>query len=236
MTAVPVTYSSALALTGWHVAGSDCAARWSARSDQTPPACGQGGAVAESTARSFSRDDTDADLVVRIAEGDHEALEQLYRRYRARLLAYLTPLTPDGATAEEVLQDTLLAIWRGAHSFQGRSTVKTWMYAIARRQTMSRLRRRSLTMVELDEQGAFHDRSLGPEDQALLALERQQLAALLGRLSRHHREALVLFFIDDLSYAEMAQVLQVAVGTVKSRLSNARRALARLAAVERPGR
>lgn len=175
------------------------------------------------------RDDAEALLLQRIAGGDRLALGELYSRYARQLFAFLGRLAPDAATTEELVQDTLLAVWRSAASFQRRSTARTWIYAVARRQAHNRLRRLTLTLVELDQAPALVDAAGGPEEQALATADRERLAGLLARLSVVHREALVLFFIDELTHAEMAEILDVPVGTVKSRLSNGRAALARLA-------
>lgn len=179
-----------------------------------------------------ARDDAECELLERVAAGEREALAELYHAYARRLFAFLGRLAPDAATAEELVQDTLLAVWRSAGTFQRRSTVRTWVYAVARRQAHNRLRRPALTLVTLDEAGPIPDDAATPEQHALRTAERDHLAGLLAQLSLVHREALALFFIAELSYAETAEVLDVPVGTVKSRLSNARRALARLAAAE----
>lgn len=170
----------------------------------------------------------DAELLGRVADGDRDALAGLYDRHRSALSVFLVRMVGDRALAEEALQDTLLAVWRGADGFEGRSSVRTWLYGIARRQAYTRLRRRGPQLVTLDPDAALADPAPTPEQVAVARADLAQLMALIGLLAPVHREALLLFFVDDLSYAEMAQVLEVPVGTVKSRLSNARRALAGL--------
>ena len=168
----------------------------------------------------------DADQLGRVAAGDRDALARLYERHRVGLGGFLTRMLGDPATAEEALQDTLLAVWRGAGAFEHRSTVRTWLFGIARRQAYTRLRRHTPVVTELPTDAALADPSPTPEHVAVARAEVTRLMGLIGRLAPVHREALLLFFVDDLGYAEMAEVLDVPVGTVKSRLSNARRALA----------
>jgi RNA polymerase sigma factor (sigma-70 family) len=178
------------------------------------------------------RDAVEVALLERIAAGERTGLVELYTAYSTRLFAFHGRLAPDAATAEELVQDTLLAVWRSAATFQHRSSVRTWIYAVARRQASNRLRKATLTVVALDQAGPLADDAATPEEHALHAADRDRLAGLLGQLSLVHREALVLFFLDDLTHAEMAEILDVPIGTVKSRLSNARWALVRLATAD----
>ena len=177
--------------------------------------------------------DPDRDLLDAIAGGEAAALTELYDRHGRALYGFLRRMTSDDLTAEELVQDTLLGVWRGAAGFEGRSSVRTWLYVIARRLAYRRMGRRALQLVELEAAGPLVDPGPTPEVAALASAQRDEIVALLDQLSLVHREALVLFFIDDLSHAEMAEVLGVPLGTVKSRLSNARRALAAL--VEQQG-
>lgn len=166
-------------------------------------------------------------LLHRIAAGDHGALVALYQRYQRPLFRYLLQLTPDRELAEEILQDTLVAVWKAAGEFQGRSSVRTWLIGIARRQAHNALRRPSPPVADpagLEEMEADDP---DPEAAALAAIDREALARALAQLAPLHREIIILTFVHGLSYQEMASVLDVPVGTVKSRLSNAKRALSR---------
>ncbi len=77
--------------------------------------------------------DEDERLARRIAADDRAALEELYDRYRRPLYGFLIGIAPDAATAEEILQDTLVAVWQGAARFEGRATFRQWLFAVARR-------------------------------------------------------------------------------------------------------
>lgn len=152
-------------------------------------------------------DDSDARLLRGMAAGDEDSLSALYRRHGAQLFTFLHRLTGSESAAEEVLQDTLLAVWRGAASFEGRSSVRTWMYVIARRLAYRRLGRRELQLVDLEASPPVVDPGPTPEAIVIAHATRDEIEGLLSELSLIHREALVLFFVDDLSHAEMAQVL-----------------------------
>lgn len=179
--------------------------------------------VSERFADDNSR--TDEHTVARIAAGDRQALTQLYLHHRQALFSYLLQLTPDYGLAEELMQDTLVAVWRSAHTFEGRSSVRTWLIGIARRQAHNTLRQRGLPLADLSELDDTPAADLEPEDAALASAARDELGEALGLLLPIHREVLALIFVHQLSYQETAQVLGVPVGTVKSRLNHAKRAL-----------
>jgi RNA polymerase sigma factor (sigma-70 family) len=164
-------------------------------------------------------------IIRRIARGDREALADLYARYQRTLFTYLLQLTPDHGLAEEILQDTLVAVWKSAGNFEGRSSVQTWLIGIARRQAHNTLRQRKLPPADETELAALASNEAEPETLALATLACDELADAFRQLAPLHREVLVLIFVQELSYQETATILDIPVGTVKSRLSNARRSL-----------
>ncbi len=168
----------------------------------------------------------DSALVARMARGHGEALGVLYSRHGQALYGYLLRLAGDRGVAEEVLQDTLLAAWRSAGGFEGRSEVRTWLFGIARRQAHNRLRGKRLEWVGLTEVPEVASVDPGPEAAVLAGADREQIAAAVRRIPGLHAEVLGLAFVEGLRYAEIATVLDVPVGTVKSRLSHAKAALA----------
>ncbi len=167
----------------------------------------------------------DAQLIKRIGQGDRQALSDLYARYQRVLFSYLLQLTPDYGLAEELLQDTLVAVWKSARSFEGRSSTLTWLIGIARRQAHNTLRQRRLPLVDLAEMETLSAPDLEPEEVALAGAARAELMEAFHQLVPVHREVLVLTFVQELSYQETATILGIPLGTMKSRLSNARRAL-----------
>jgi RNA polymerase sigma-70 factor (ECF subfamily) len=169
----------------------------------------------------------DAGLLRRIGQGDEDAMAAFYREHGQVVLAQVLLVAGDRVLAEEIVQDTMLAVWRGAGSFRGESSVRSWVIAIARRQTRDRLRRRRLRVV--DDAFLADQPSSGPGPE-VLALDRADLAEVMGairELAASHREVLGLVFGAGLSLPEVAGVLEIPVGTVKSRLFAARAALGR---------
>jgi RNA polymerase sigma-70 factor (ECF subfamily) len=172
-------------------------------------------------------EDPDLALLRRIATGDQEAIEDLYRRHSRLLLGQLRFMVDQPALAEEILQDTMLAVWKGARTFRGGSRVRTWLLGIARRQARDRMRRqRPLPMAD-SELALRPSPNPGPEAIAVERAEGRRMVAALRTLTPAHGEVLGLVFGADLSLAEVARVLEVPLGTVKSRLHAARAALSR---------
>ena len=121
----------------------------------------------------------DAELLRRIGRGDEDALAAFYRGHGRMVFAQVLLVAGERVLAEEIVQDTMLAVWRGAGSFRGESSVRSWVIAIARRQTRDRLRARRLRVVDdaflADQPGS----GPGPE---VMALDRAELAEVGGAI------------------------------------------------------
>jgi RNA polymerase sigma-70 factor (ECF subfamily) len=170
----------------------------------------------------------DVRLLRQIGQGDEDAMTEFYRRHGRVVLAQILLVVGERALAEEILQDTMLAIWRGAGAFRGESRARSWVIAIARRQARDRLRGRRMPVAGVAFLADQPSPGPGPE---LVALDRAELAEVTGAirdLAPVHREVLGLAFGAGLSLPEVADVLEIPLGTVKSRLAAARTALGRM--------
>jgi RNA polymerase sigma-70 factor (ECF subfamily) len=165
------------------------------------------------------------ELLARTGAGDRQALTELYTRYRGAVFAYLLRLTPDQHLAEDLLQETFVAAWKSAASYAGRSTVKTWLIGVAHRQAHNVLRRRPEQLAGEEELAQLVAADPQPEDAALAQASYEELLAAIARLSLAHRETLALAFGQEMPAAEIAEALGVPVGTVRSRLRDAKRRL-----------
>lgn len=172
--------------------------------------------------------DEERRIVARLARGEGRALEELYARFGHALFGYLLTLVTDRRLAEEVLQDAFVAAWRGAGAYRGESSVKTWLFGIARRRARDATRRREPAMVAEEAMEVLADPGLGPEEVSMIAARKEELTACVGRLASHHQEVLTLVLFHGLPYGEAAEVLGVPVGTLKSRLHGARKALGKM--------
>jgi RNA polymerase sigma-70 factor (ECF subfamily) len=173
-------------------------------------------------------DADDGELVRAVAAGDRAALATLYQRHSQVLLAQLALLTGDRMLSEELLQDTMLAAWRGAAAFRGESKVRTWLISIARRQARDRMRRPRLASVDDALLAQSPAAEPGPEQHVLGRAEARAVADAITSLGPAHREVLGLVFGAGLTMTEAAGVLEVPLNTVKSRLHAARAALTQL--------
>ena len=167
---------------------------------------------------------TDLDLIDAIADHDERSFDVLYHRYSVPLYNYILRLIHRPHVAEEILQEVFLAVWEGAGRFKGRAKVKTWLFRIAHYQAVSWLRRKREV---LTDDGELPDRPVPPrtESQVIASWQTDTVRTALDKLSPEHRAVLELAFFHEMSYAEIAEVLECPVGTVKSRMSYARRNL-----------
>jgi len=163
-------------------------------------------------------------LLTRIAAGDRAAFEALYRCYFPRLRRFLERVTRRPQMVEEILNDTMLVVWRKAESYNGQSKVSTWIFAIAFRKAMKALKR-------LDEP-IESDGSEGPPsvwsapERGLWQTElRDCLCRALALLSADHRAVVELTYYEGYGYREIAQIMGCPVDTVKTRMFHARRKL-----------
>ena len=178
--------------------------------------------------------DREAALVQRCATGDETASEELVAEHQRAVVKLATNLLGDREEALDLSQEVFLRVFRTIHRFRGQSSLRTWIYRIAVNQARNRhrfwRRRHRADQVSLDAHVAAHGDCLsGGEAGPDRVLAQKELAQRLERALDHlpfdQRTAIVLREVDGLSYDEIAYSLGVAVGTVKSRLTRARRAL-----------
>jgi RNA polymerase sigma-70 factor (ECF subfamily) len=164
----------------------------------------------------------DVFLLRRIAGGDELAFGELYQRYRGPIFNYVLRLIHEPKEAQDLLQEIFLAVWRGAYRFREQAQVKTWLYRIAHYQAVSWLRKhRSVTSFE-DVTGTRSDEY---DPIASESWQDDNVRKALNGLSSKHRAVLELAFVHGMAYKEIAQVVGCPVGTVKSRMCYALKAL-----------
>jgi len=177
-----------------------------------------------------SETSSDEMLIKRIARGDQLAMRTLFGRHRVPLYRWLMRLVGDEALAEDLLSDAFLDVWRQAAAFEARSSVSTWLLAIARYKALSARRRR--TDAELDEKVAstVADTADDPEVMLEKKTRAELLRHALARLSPEHGEVIDLVYFHGKSVKEVAEVVGIAEATVKTRMFYARKKLADLLA------
>jgi RNA polymerase sigma-70 factor (ECF subfamily) len=177
------------------------------------------GAAAEATS-------AEGELVARVARGDLGAFESLYRTYLPRLTRFLQQLTRRPHAIEEVINDTMLVVWRRAATYTGTSKVSTWIFAIAYRKGLKLLARFD-DPVEHTEDDALADDD-APEGSVMRRELHEALAAAMAQVSPEQRAVLELTYYHGCAYREIAEIMECPVDTVKTRMFHARRRLRQL--------
>ena len=171
---------------------------------------------------------SDEVLISRIANGDRLAMQVLFARHHVRVYRFVLRLVRNEATAEDLISEVFLDVWRQAAKFEGRSAVSSWMLSIARFKALSALRRKP--EYELDEETAeaIEDHSDDPE----VTLAKKDKGALLreamSALSVEHREVIDLVYYHEKSVEEVARIVDIPEATVKTRMFYARKKLSEL--------
>src|SRR5438093_1609335 len=174
-------------------------------------------------------------FVLRLKANEDAAYDELVRVYHASIFHVAYRMLGDSAEASDVVQEIFLKVFRNISGFKGEAALKTWIFRIAFSEILNRLRwwkrRHRFSTVSLDDQTngngsgpQYTVASTGPNPEQALQSKEQEAAIqqALGRLSREHRSIIVLRDIEGFSYNEIADVLGVSIGTVKSRLARAR--------------
>ena len=171
-------------------------------------------------------------LVSAARGGDLDAFEALVRLYEKRVFALTLRMCGNPEDAAEAAQETFLAAWQGLVFFRGDASFSTWLYRLASNACVDLLRRegrhRAAAGLSLDDEELnldVPDPARSPQDEAERREMREEIERGLASLSPEHREVLVLREIHQLSYDEIAETLDLDVGTVKSRISRGRKQL-----------
>ena len=172
----------------------------------------------------------DEALIAAVAAGEHGAMRALYNRHHVRVFRFVTRLVGNATTAEDIVSEAFIDVWRQADRFEGRATVSTWILSIAHFKVLSARRRRQY--VQLDEKVAetVADLACNPEE-AIMEMNRStQLRGCLTKLTAEHREIVDLVYYHDKTIEEVAEIIQVPKNTAKTRMFYARKRLAHLLA------
>jgi RNA polymerase sigma-70 factor (ECF subfamily) len=162
-------------------------------------------------------------LVRQVAAGDQQAFSILYDEYHLPVYNYILRLVHEPQVAEDLLQESFLALWQGAKNFREEAKVKTWLLRIAHHRSVSWLRR-SRPVWSLDDVAETTDDDQ-IEQQIFEDWEADRVRRALDQLSPKHQAVIELAFVHNLPYADIAAVLDCPIGTVKSRMSYAIRRL-----------
>ena len=163
------------------------------------------------------------ELIAKIAKKDQNAFQTFFYIYKNRLYYYFYKLLENQEDAEELTMETFFRIYRNAGTFRGESKVSSWVFGIARRVCLEHLKEknRSIKTLEIYEGDAVSEGSPINEDVELVR-------KAIEKLAPYEREVLFLAYYEELPYEDIAKVLDIPLGTVKSRVFNAKAKLKRI--------
>jgi len=171
---------------------------------------------------------TDEELVRKSKEDDERAFGELVSRYETKVYNLALRMVRNPEDAEDVLQDTFLRAYRGIKSFQGASTFSTWIYRITANSALMRLRKKQLPTVSIEDQDeretpvSIADWTPGPVERLLTQELQHEMDEAIEALPPEFRQVFILRDVEELSNAEVAEILDLSVAAVKSRLHRAR--------------
>jgi len=164
-----------------------------------------------------------SDLVEQLQSDDAEAFESLFNSYGKLVYRTAYLITGDRREAEDILQEVFVAVWKGRRTFDpAKGKFTTWLHRITVNECSRRHNRRRIAFLSLEQEEikGYCPRNPAelPEEIMISKEEYERLMAALGSLDTKHRSVLVLRFFNELSYEEIASVVGVSLGTVKSRI------------------
>lgn len=174
------------------------------------------------------KDVSDETLVTRAQADDDRAFGELLERYETKVYSLALKMLRNPEDAEDVLQDTFLRAYRGIKAFQGNSTFSTWIYRITANSALMKLRKKQLPTVSIDDADEretpinIADWAPGPVEQLLNEETRKAMSDAIDALPAEFRQVFVLRDVEGLSNADAAEILDLSVAAVKSRLHRAR--------------
>jgi RNA polymerase sigma-70 factor, ECF subfamily len=171
-------------------------------------------------------EEPDESLMARVARGDRRAIRLLFGRHQLRVYRFALRLVGNRATAEDIVSDVFLELWRHAASFEGRARLSTWILAIARNKAVSAMRGRIDQPLEDTMAQAIPDRAFTAEETLDASQRATILRRCLAQLSPAHREIIDLVYYHEKSVEEAAFIVGASAATVKTRMFYARRRLA----------
>ena len=172
---------------------------------------------------------SDEDLIKRFQDGDEQAYVELVNRYRDRLMNFVYRFTSDSEQSEDIVQETLIKLYTHKHYYKKIAKFSTWIYTIAANYAKTELRKKknrkitNLSQMSADEKD-YDLPSVQPDTDQLIESEylEKRIQSAINTLPLHFKTVIVLRDIQELSYDEISNIVEVPLGTVKSRINRAR--------------
>jgi len=175
-------------------------------------------------------EETDFDLVKAVGAGDHQAFEYLVKKYRSSVFNFVYRCLGERQAAEDILQEVFLALYRAASRFEPRAQVSTWLFKIAYNLSMNEIKRRKRHLDLSEALHALPRQDAGPSASSTIEAGelRKNVMTALDQLPENQKAAMLLRLNEELSYAEISEVLSVSVSSAESLIFRARTRLRQL--------
>ena len=169
--------------------------------------------------------DQGIEFLKQIGQGNEAAMAYFYRLYENRLYKFIKTKLNDSFEATDILNETFMEVWRKADTFEGRSKVSTWLFGIAYYKTMDRHRKKKIHLIDEDNFPEIVDET--PDALVCLLSEERgrHVKHCLETLKDAHRAVMQLSFYEDMTYGEIAKIVDCPEGTVKTRMFHAKEAM-----------
>lgn len=173
---------------------------------------------------------SDEQLVVKVRDQDQELYGEIVRRYQAKLIRYATYIISDEDIAKDVVQNSFIKAFINLRGFDENKKFSSWIYRIVHNEAINNLKKRRWEVsLDISEWVGI---GTGSKDEVLENLERREISTMvkksLDKLSLQYRSVLVLYYLEEKSYEEIAEVLRVPIGTVGTRISRGKKKLAKI--------
>ena len=170
------------------------------------------------------RRELDKALIAGVAQGNKGAMNEIYKAYAPALNGFIRLFLADPNDVADITHDTMLEVWRKADRFEGRSSLKTWIFSIAKNKSIDRNRKHARLKYS-DEPIEIKDDALNAAELVNLSQKASTVRQAVAQLKPDHRRVIHLSFFEDLTYKEIAEIENCPVGTVKTRILYAKRSL-----------
>ncbi|MEX1200243.1 MAG: sigma-70 family RNA polymerase sigma factor [Methylophaga sp.] len=164
-------------------------------------------------------------MLERIASGDEQALGMFYQRYESRLFRFICSKIADHFEAADIVNEVFLEVWQKAEQFQQRSKVSTWLFSIAYFKTVDRLRKTVPDALSEETLDKLEDEAPGSLACLIQAEQADQVRHCVSTLKPDHRAVMELTFFEEMSYRDIAAIVQCPENTVKTRMFHAKQAM-----------
>jgi RNA polymerase sigma-70 factor (ECF subfamily) len=171
---------------------------------------------------------SDAKLIAGALSGSERAFRRLVERYHPTVFAVVRSVIGDRDDVEDVVQEVFIKVYRGLSNYRGDSKFSTWIYRVARNESINAVRKRAITGQPIEDAVLEAPAASRPDEQFRRKSEQSRLERYLGQLDERYRTVLELRYLGERSYAEIGEALDIPIGTVKSYIHRGKLELKRL--------